>query len=115
MTVLDIRRMTEAQVSLERLTRKCHQLCEESGQTYKQLKNLSGMQQVRRTLEYIMEDMKEETQLLAKMEECLEQTTAMFSACENLVAEHAEETRRNPQLLLFSETIIPSNIFRLLK
>ena len=114
MTLIDIRQVTEVQISLEKLTKKCHQLCEESGQTYIQLKNLSGMQQVQRMLEYIVEDMQEEYQLLGKMEECLIQTAESFRTCETFVAEYVEESQNNPQKCFFAKTIIPDGIFRLL-
>lgn len=115
MTLIDIRQVTEVQVSLEKLTRKCHQLYEESGQTYKQLKNLSGMQQVQRTLEHVMDDVQEEYQLLKKMEGCLSQTAENFRICETFVAEHVEESKSNPHKWFFAESVIPDSIFRLLK
>lgn len=114
MTLMDIRQATEVQISLEKITNKCHQLCEESGQTYKQLKNLSGMQQVQRMLEEIMEDMQEEYQLLGKMEGCLVQTAEAFRTCETFVAEHVDESKNNPQKWFFAKHTIPDSIFRLL-
>lgn len=116
MTLVDIRKLTEQQRTLEELTARCQRLYVESEQTYRQLKNLSGMYQVRRTLEYVMEDIQEEYQLLKMMGGCLEQTCRIFVASEEYVAEHAEESKVADSTIDVLETIqIPDNIFRLLR
>lgn len=116
MTLVDIRRITELQISFEELTRRCRRLYEESGQTYKQLKNLSGMQQVQRTLEYIMEDVQEECQLLKLMDGCLEQTCRTFAVSEEYITEHAEESKDgNLKNNILEAVTIPESIFRLLR
>ena len=116
MTLIDIRCTADVQLDFEESKRKSNRLCEEAYQTSNLLKNLSGMQQVRRTLEHILEDMQEEKQILEQMNKCLEESCRVYGSYENEITEYAEEshiTSSNEQKI--GEIVIPENIFRILR
>ena len=116
MTLIDIRRTAGVLQDLEQSKRKSDRLYEGAYQTSEQLKNLSGMQQVRRTLEHILEDMLEEKQVLEQMNRCLEESCRMYSSYENEITEFVEEahvTKSREQEI--GEFVIPENILRILR
>lgn len=116
MTLIDIKKMTEVQLNLEMFVRRQRLSCAKLDQSYVCLENLSGTQQVRRTLEHIMEDIQEEAQLLSQMAKCLEQTCRTFSTSEVYIAEHAEESKTaSSKYDLFEAVTVPEAIFRLLR
>lgn len=116
MTLIDIGRTINILVSLAQAEKISNQLYEEAGQIGIQLGNLSGMQQVRRTLEYIMEDMEEEYRVMGQMNRYLEETCRTFQKYEEEIAEYAEEaSMQNGREPILKAIRIPDNIFRLLR
>lgn len=116
MTLIDIKKMTDVQMNLEMFVRRQRLSCAKLDQSYVCLENLSGMQQVRRTLEHIMEDIQEEAQLLSQMAKCVEQTCKTFTISEVYIAEHAEESRTaSSQYNLFESVTVPEVVFKLLR
>lgn len=116
MTIIDIRRTTDMLVSFEESKRKSSRFYEETGQTSEQLNHLSGMLQVRKTLEAIMEDMQEEYELLEQMTGCLEQVCKNCVRYEEEITDFAEETGlvKSTELVL-EEVRLPENLFVLLR
>lgn len=115
MTLIDIRRTADMLVSFEESKKKSGRFYEEAGQTSEQLNNLSGMLQVRKTLEAIMEDMQEEYELLEQMIGCLEQVCKNCIRYEEEITDFAEEAgmvKSTEQV--FGDFRIPENLFTLL-
>lgn len=116
MTLIDIRRTADMLAAFEESKKKCGRLYGEAGQTSEQLKNLSGMPEVRRTLEAIMEDMLEEAKLLEQMTECLEGVCKTCIRYEEEITDFAEEAslvKATEQEL--TDVSIPENLFMLLR
>lgn len=116
MTMIDIKRTTEVLVSFEESKKTCSRLYEEASQSSMQLRNLSGMNQVRRTLEHILEDMQEEYQVLEQMNRCLEGSCRSYSRYEEGITEFAEEKGTDKwNQYIFGTLNIPEHLFRLLR
>lgn len=116
MTLVDIGRIVYILEDLEQAEKKSNRLYEETGQTGSKLDNFSGMQQVKRTIEFIMEDMKEECQIIDQMSRCLEEVCIAFSHYEEEITEYAEESgSQSVKEPLLEAVRIPENLFRLLR
>lgn len=116
MTLIDIRQTADVLLDLEESKQKSNRLCEGAYQTSEQLKKLSGMQQVRRILEHIIEEMLEEKQILEQMNRCLEESCRAYSNCENEIVEFAEEAHTvNSKEQWIVDFAIPEYLFRILR
>lgn len=91
MVLIDIKKAADVRVFFQESEKKFGRLYEETGQTNEQLMNLSGMLQIRRTLEAVMEDMQEEWKLLKQMSGCLEGACKTCIRYEEEIADFAEE------------------------
>lgn len=116
MTLIDIRRVADILESFQESEKKLGRLYEETGQTSEQLMNLSGMLEIRRTLEAVMEDMQEESELLKQMIGCLEEVCKICIRYEETITDFAEETasvKLSEQV--FGDILISENLFELLR
>lgn len=91
MTLADLRQVAYIQGSMEENRNKMSGLYQQTGEIYRQLDALSGMTQVRRSLERIMEEVESEKKALDDMQRCLGQSLRVYSGYETNIAEFAEE------------------------
>lgn len=116
MTLIDITKTANAALRLEQSEDKSQRLYLRTNQIARQLGNLSGMYQVRRTLERIMDEMQEERQVLAQMNQCLECTCKNYYRHEVEITEFAEEKKgqksEEPKLEVIH---FPDGLFNLLR
>ncbi len=92
MTLIDIKRTESVLISFQESKKKLGRLYGETSQTSEQLNHLSGMLQIRRTLEAVMEDLQEEWEVLAQMSGCLEGICKTCIRYEEEITDFAEET-----------------------
>lgn len=116
MTLINITKTTNAALRLKQSENKCRRLYSRTNQTARQLGNLSGMYQVRRTLERIMDEMENEYRVLEQMERCLETTCKNYDRHETEITEFAEEKKgqkkNEPELRIVG---YPERLFQLLR
>lgn len=116
MTLIDIRRTADLLQSFEEIYHQMEQFYIEVEESNVSLGNLSGMQQVRKKIETILEDIQDEAGLAEKFSDCLEGTCQNFARYENEIIVYAEETERagsGGQILGRIE--IPENILNMLR
>lgn len=115
MTLINITRTANAALNLNQLENKCHQLYLQANQSTKQLGDLSGMYQVRKTLERIMDDIEKEYRVLDQMNQCLENICKSYCRHEEEIVEFAEEVKAQridePQIGIVR---VPDGLFNLL-
>lgn len=116
MTFINITKTANAAFRLDQAEDRCQRLYLRTGQTARQLGNLSGMYQVRKTLERIMDEMQEERRVLAQMNQCLERTCKNYYQHEMEITEFAEEKKgqksEEPKLEVIH---FPEGLFNLLR
>ncbi len=93
MSMVNLMKTSEIHEMFEGSAEKLYRLWEDTGQTERLIGNLSGMQNVQRRMEEILEDMQQEYRALKQMEQCLTDMSEIVARYEEIIADHVEETR----------------------
>lgn len=95
MTLVDIKQTNSVRASIEDKKRRMDNLCREVRDINRQLMWLSGMSEVCRSLDHIIDDMETEQRVLRDMHLCLTHSLNAYVRHEENITDFAEEKARN--------------------
>lgn len=115
MTLADIRQIYFVMLSTREYRQKMRQYRYEVTDIKRQLMRNTQMISVGRSLEYIMDEIEAEEQVLGSMHSCLERSLYAYERLEERITEYAEEKAQTGiNKLKIEKFKIPEGIFRLL-
>lgn len=119
MTLIDIMQAKSVEASLNYDRQRMKFFLAEVQDIERRLGSLSGMSDIRRSIEHIVDDMEMEEQVLESMYRCLEQGIHTYTYHEENITDFAEEKAREGEAItVFKavdfEKLIPKEIFKVL-